>query len=116
MADAADARDQFSGFLQSAVEVYLTPFGVTVGGSRLRAAGDLTARLLREFGGIGQAAAIEIMSGSDGGVAARAVRPPTPPQFQRGRLRWGGRRPVSRPERWGVRLGDASAGQLWRSR
>jgi len=76
-----DSRDQFSGFLQSAVEVYLTPVGVTVGGSRLRAAGDLTARLLREFGGIGQAAAIEITSGSDGGVVARAVRPPTPRSF-----------------------------------
>jgi hypothetical protein len=76
-----DARDQFSGFLQSALEVYLTPVGVTVSDSRLRVAGDLMARLLREFGGIGQAAAIEITSGADGGVVARAVRPPTRRSF-----------------------------------
>jgi hypothetical protein len=70
-----DAGDQFSGFLQSAVEVYLTPIGVTVGVSRLRVAGDLVARMLREFGGVGQTAAIDVTTGPDGGVVARVNRP-----------------------------------------
>ena len=43
-----DARDRFSGFLQSALEVYLTPLGVTVSGSRLRAAASSSARPYRK--------------------------------------------------------------------
>jgi hypothetical protein len=69
-----DPREQYSGFGDSALEVYLTPSGLTVPRARLRGASQVAARLLRDVGGVGQSEAIEIADRSDGGAVARVAR------------------------------------------
>lgn len=69
-----DPRDQYAGFGDSALEVYLTPLGLTVPRARLRDAGHVAARLLRDLGGVGQSEAIEIADRPDGGTVARVTR------------------------------------------
>lgn len=76
-----DARDQFSGFGQSALEVYLTPLSTTMPGSRLRKAGDVATRLLREIGGVSQGEAIDVSARPEGGVVVRVVRAPNRRSF-----------------------------------
>lgn len=71
-----DQRDPLSGLGQSALEVYLTPLGAAVTSARLRAAGDVAGRLLRELGQVGHNEAIDVSARADGGITARAVRPP----------------------------------------
>lgn len=76
-----DARDQFSGFGQSALEVYLTPLSTTMPGSRLRKAGDVAMRLLREIGGVSQGEAIDVSARPEGGAVVRVVRAPNRRSF-----------------------------------
>ncbi|MGO9583457.1 MAG: DUF4062 domain-containing protein [Acidimicrobiales bacterium] len=73
---APDTRPQFAGFGESMLETYLTPLGVTVPRARLREAGDLSARLLREVGGVSQSAPIDVTAGADGGSIARVLQAP----------------------------------------
>jgi hypothetical protein len=72
-----DARDPFSAFGAPTVEVYLTPIAATLSSSRLRSAAELIPRLLREYGDVGQTAAIETIADTEGGFTASAARPPT---------------------------------------
>jgi len=69
-----DSRDQFAGFGESAAEVYLTPIDVAIPRSRLRDAGQIVPRLLREVGGVGHSEAIKLSDRPDGGAVARVVR------------------------------------------
>ena len=69
-----DPRDQFAGFGESAIEVYLTPLGLTVPRSRLRDAGQIAPRLLRDGGGVGQNEAIDVTDKPDGGAVSRVAR------------------------------------------
>lgn len=71
---APDPRDQFAGFGESGVEVYLTPMGITLPRSRLRDAGQIAPRLLRDGRGVGQNEAIDVTERSDGGAVSRVVR------------------------------------------
>lgn len=71
---APDQRDQFAGFGESAMEVYLTPVGITLPRARLRDAGQIAPRLLRDGGRVGQNEAIDVTNRSDGGAVARVVR------------------------------------------
>lgn len=71
---APDQRDQFAGFGASAMEVYLTPVGIALPRARLRNAGQIAPRLLRDGGGVGQNEAIDVTDRSDGGAVSRVVR------------------------------------------
>jgi hypothetical protein len=69
-----DPRDQFAGFGDSAMEAYLTPVGITLPRARLRDAGQIAPRLLRDGGGVGHNEAIDVTDRSDGGAVSRVVR------------------------------------------
>lgn len=71
-----DPRDQFAGFGRSTLEVYLTPLAAVITAARLRAAGDVAARMMRELGGVGQSTPIQPETRPDGGVIVRAERAP----------------------------------------
>jgi hypothetical protein len=71
---APDQRDQFAGFGESAIEVYLTPVGITLPRARLREAGQIAPRLLRDVGGVGQNEAIDVADRPGGGAVSRVVR------------------------------------------
>lgn len=70
-----DPRDQFSGFGHSSLEVYLTPSSATLTGGRLRVAGEIAARLMRDVGIVSQHEAIEVSAQQTGGVAVQVTRP-----------------------------------------
>lgn len=71
---APDQRDQFAGFGESALEVYLTPVGISLPRARLRQAGQIAPRLLRDVGGVRQSEAIDVADRPDGGALSRVVR------------------------------------------
>lgn len=71
---APDQRDQFAGFGESAIEVYLTPVEITLPRARLREAGQIAPRLLRDVGGVGQNEAIDVADRPGGGAKSRVVR------------------------------------------
>jgi hypothetical protein len=56
------------------MEVYLTPMGITLPRARVRDAGQIAPRLLRDGGGVGQNEAIDVTDRSDGGAVSRVVR------------------------------------------
>lgn len=69
-----DPRDQFAGFGSPGLEVYLTPVDRPLSASRLRSVGVIAPRMLREFGGIDNAAAIDVATEPDGNVTATVAR------------------------------------------
>lgn len=69
-----DSQDRFAGFGESALEIYLTPLGAALPMARLRGAGDVLARLLREVGGVSQSAPIDMTVTADGGSIARVLQ------------------------------------------
>lgn len=50
-------------------------------GSRLRKAGDVATRLLREIGGVSQGEAIDVSARPEGGAVVRVVRAPNRRSF-----------------------------------
>lgn len=70
-----DPCDQFAGFGQSTLEVYLTPLDPVITATRARQAGEVAARVLRELGGVDQNTPIDTETRPDGGVVVRAHRP-----------------------------------------
>jgi hypothetical protein len=70
-----EERSTFTDGGPPGVEVYLSPIGVGVGSSQLRAAADIAPRVLREIGQVGQSVAIEIDAKAHE-IAARVTRTP----------------------------------------
>lgn len=72
---APEERSTFTDGGPPGVEVYLSPIGVGVGSSQLRAAADIAPRVLREIGQVGHSVAIEVDANAHE-VAARITRTP----------------------------------------